>query len=75
LPPSYDARFHAGVTWRLLFLDGDGRVLGAGRRRDEPKASQMWPARLFTPLEALGIAVTQERYANPGAFKQAHPGA
>jgi hypothetical protein len=73
LPPSYDARLRAGITWRLLFLDGDGRVLGAGRRRDEPKASQMWPAQLFAPLESLGITVTQERYADPAAFKQAHP--
>jgi hypothetical protein len=62
-----------GITWRLLFLDEDGRRLGWGHTRDEPKASQMWPERLFMPLEQLGIAVTSERYSTEEAFKQAHP--
>lgn len=73
LPSTYRPELRSGYTWRLLFLDGDGRVLGAGRRRDEPKASQMWPPRLFAPLESLGISVTQERYTNPQALNQAHP--
>jgi hypothetical protein len=62
-----------GITQRLLFLDGNGRVLGSGRTRDEPKASQMWPASLFTPLEPLGIPVTEERHLSSKAFKQVHP--
>jgi hypothetical protein len=33
----------------------------------------MWPAYLFTPLESLGISVTQEHYADPRALKDAHP--
>jgi hypothetical protein len=64
-----------GITWRLLFLDGDGRTLGQGRMRDEPKASQMWPISLFKPLEPFGISVTQEQFATEKAFKQAHPAA
>jgi hypothetical protein len=76
VPESYRRRGLAdGITWRLLFLDREGRVLGAGRRRDEPKASQMWPPEAFTPLQSLGISVTQEHYATEEAFRQAHRGA
>jgi hypothetical protein len=64
-----------GITWRPLFLDGDGRTIGQGRMRDEPKASQMWPMSLFKPLESLGISVAQEQFATEKAFKQAHRGA
>jgi hypothetical protein len=62
-----------GISWRLLFLDKDNCVLGWSHTRDEPKASQMWPERLFTPLESLGISVTSEQYATEKAFKRAHP--
>jgi hypothetical protein len=61
-----------GVTWRLLFLDGEGRTLH-NRARDQPKASQMWPRALFTPLEPLGISVTEEHFASTKAFRTAHP--
>ncbi len=61
-----------GVTWRLLFLDRDGRSLH-NRARDQPKASQMWPRELFTPLEPLGISVTEEHYPSTKAFRSAHP--
>jgi hypothetical protein len=62
-----------GVAWRPLFLNQEGRVLAKGRTRDEPKASQMWPLKLFTPLRALGVAVKQETYPSPKALRHAHP--
>ena len=62
-----------GVAWRPLLLNQEGRVLAQGRTRDEPKASQMWPLELFTPLRALGVAVTQETYPSPKALRRAHP--
>lgn len=64
-----------GITWRLLFLDSDGKVLGFGRKRDAPHASQMWPKEIFSPLEQLGIGVVEEKYATERAFYQAHPDA
>ncbi len=62
-----------GVAFRLLLLDGDGRVLHMSRVRDQPKASQMWPRELFTPLEPLGITVTEEHFPSTKAFRSAHP--
>jgi hypothetical protein len=62
-----------GVSFRLMFLDRDGRTLHMSRVRDQPKASQMWPRELFAPLERLGIAVTEEHYASTKAFREAHP--
>jgi hypothetical protein len=64
-----------GITWRPLFLDGDGRVLGQGRVRDEPRASQLWPARIFEPLQALGITVTERGFDTEKLFKRAYPDA
>ncbi len=62
-----------GVAFRLLILDRDGRALHMSRVRDQPKASQMWPRELFTPLEPLGISVTDEHYSSTKAFRNAHP--
>jgi hypothetical protein len=73
LPSSYAPELRSGFTWRPLFLDENGRVLGWGRMRDEPKASQMWPESIFRPLEALGISITSEQFASESAFNEAHP--
>jgi len=62
-----------GIAFRLLLLDRDGRALHMSRVRDQPKASQMWPRELFTPLEPLGISVTEEHYPSTKAFRNAHP--
>jgi hypothetical protein len=62
-----------GVSFRLMFLDRDGKALHMSRVRDQPKASQMWPRELFAPLERLGIAVAEEHYATTKAFRSAHP--
>lgn len=64
-----------GIGWRLLFLDGDGRVLGQGRRRDDPRASQLWPPQIFEPLRSAGIDVVEQTYTTEKRFKQAHPDA
>jgi hypothetical protein len=69
----WQKNLQTGITWQLLFLDREGRVLAAGRKRDEPRASQMWPVDLFKPLETAGVAVTQERYASPKALRHVHP--
>jgi hypothetical protein len=61
------------VTQRMLLLDRDGRVVGAGRLRDQPRADEMWPAKLFTPLEQLGIRVISEWYSSPQTLERAHP--
>jgi hypothetical protein len=66
---------NSGITWQPVFLDGDGRVLACGRRRDEPRASQLWPARIFAPLQTLGITVTEESFDTEKLFKRAYPGA
>lgn len=62
-----------GMTWRPLFVGGDGRVLGAGRTRDLPRAGQMWPLRVFRPLESLGITVLEQTYDTEKQFRSAHP--
>jgi hypothetical protein len=61
-----------GITWRPLFLDGEGRVLGRGRVRDEPRASQLWPTRIFEPLQTLGIAVAERGFDTEKQFKSAY---
>lgn len=62
-----------GVAWRPLFLGGDGRVLGMGRTRDQPRAGQLWPVRIFEPLRALGITVTEQSFDTEKQFKRAYP--
>jgi hypothetical protein len=66
--------FNTGITWRPLFLDGAGRVLGRGRMRDQPRASELWPTRIFEPLRELGIAVTEQNFDTEKAYKEAFPG-
>ena len=63
------------VSWRMLLLDRQGHMVGAGRMRDEPKARELWPAEVFTPLKQLGIRVATEWYASPRALECVHPGA
>lgn len=64
--------YQTGIAWRPLFLDGDGHVLGKGRTRDQPQAAELWPARIFEPLQALGIAVTERSFGTEKQFKNAY---
>jgi hypothetical protein len=59
----------------MLFLDRDNRVVGAGQLRDEPQASEIWPAESFAPLARVGIRTTTERYGSPQLLEHAYPGA
>lgn len=66
--------YQTGVAWRQLFLDGDGRVLGKGRTRDQSQASRLWPARIFEPLRTLGITVIERSFDTEKEFKHAYNG-
>ena len=63
------------VSWRMLLLDREDRVVGAGRARDEPKAARLWPAESFAPLAQAGIRIATEWYSSPQSLERAHPGA
>ncbi|HSZ41299.1 MAG TPA: hypothetical protein VK817_15195 [Trebonia sp.] len=65
----------SGTTWRPLFLDSGGRVVGKGRTRDQPRASELWPTRIFEPLRELGINVTERSFGTEKEYKHAYPGA
>jgi hypothetical protein len=67
--------YQTGVAYRPLFLDGDNRVLDKGRVRDQPRASELWPARIFEPLQSLGITVTERSFDTEKQFKHAYPSA
>jgi hypothetical protein len=69
------ASFQTFITRRLLLLDRDGRVLAAARPREVNMARQVWPPELFAPLRAVGIGLTEERFADARALNRAHPGA
>ena len=71
----WSTKLQAGITWRPLFLDGSGRVLGKGRTRDLERASQLWPIRIFEPLKTLGITVTEQSFDAEKQYKHAYPGA
>lgn len=63
------------VCRRILFLNRDDHVVGAGQLRDEPQASEIWPAESFAPLARVGIRITTEWYSSPQSLERAHPGA
>jgi hypothetical protein len=64
-----------GSTWRMLLLDSDGRLAGAGIPRDYPQALRLFPPEIFEPLTAAGIRVVSEQYDSARALEDAHPGA
>jgi hypothetical protein len=69
------ANLQTFIARQLLLLDREGRVLAAARPRDADMARQVWPPELFTPLRAVGIGLTEERFADARALNRAHPGA
>ena len=65
--------WQTGITFQPLFLDAEGRMLGKGRMRDQPRASELWPARIFEPLQTLGIIVAERSFDTEKQFKHAFP--
>jgi hypothetical protein len=59
--------------WRMLLLDRDGRALAATRERDQAQGRSLWAAELFTPLQQVGVEVTEEQFASTTELSQAHP--
>lgn len=72
---SYSTRagFRNWPLWQMLLLDRDGRVLAAGRARDQRQGRAMWPPGLLSPLRRVGIDVLQERFATQAELGRAHP--
>lgn len=57
---------------RLLLVDGAGRTLARSRLLPQYAFEQMWP---FPVLDASGLPVTEERFANTRLVQKAHRGA
>jgi hypothetical protein len=71
----WEIRPNSGFTWRMLLLDREDRLLGAGSARDYPRSLRLFPPEVFEPLLAAGIRVVSESYDTPQALEDAHPGA
>jgi hypothetical protein len=65
----------SGSIWRMLFLDRENRLVGAGQARDHPQALRLFPAEVFDPLKAVGIGVVSQWYDTTQALEDACPGA
>lgn len=61
--------------WRMLLLDREGRLVGAGLDRPDLQAQRLFPPEVFEPLAAAGIRVVSESYDSAQALEDAHPGA
>jgi hypothetical protein len=70
----WEIRGNSGFTWRLLLLDREDRLAGAGYGRDYPRVLRVFPPEVFKPLRDVGIRVVSERYDTPQALEEAHPG-
>jgi hypothetical protein len=64
--------YQTGSAFRILFLDGDSRILDKGRTRDQPRASELWPTRIFEPLQTLGITVIERNFDTEKEYKHAY---
>jgi hypothetical protein len=71
----WEIRPKSGTTWRMLLLDQEGRLAGAGVPRDHPQVLRLFPPEVFEPLTAVGIRVVSECYDSARALEDAHPGA
>lgn len=71
----WEIRPKSGTTSRMLLLDREGRLVGAGMPRDQSQALRLFPPEVFDPLEAVGIRVVSEWYDTAQALEDAHPGA
>lgn len=71
----WEVRPKSGTTWRMLLLDREGRLAGAGVPRDYPQVLRLFPPEVFEPLTAAGLRVVSESYDTTQALEDAHPGA
>lgn len=71
----WEIRPNSGFTWRMLLLDREGRLAGAGFARDYPRVLRLFPPEVFQPLQAAGIRVVSEWYDTPQELEDTHPGA
>jgi hypothetical protein len=71
----WEIRANSGFTWRMLLLDREDRLAGAGYARDYPRVLRVFPPEVFEPIKAAGIRVVSEWYDTPQALQDAHPGA
>ncbi|RBY96708.1 hypothetical protein DQ237_08880 [Blastococcus sp. TF02-8] len=60
------------LAGRLLLVDGAGKVLARSRLLPQYAFEQMWP---FSVLDASGLPVIEERFANTRRVQKAHRGA
>jgi hypothetical protein len=65
----------SGSIWRMLLLDREGRLVGAGPARDHPQVLRLFPPEVFEPVTAVGIRFVSEWYDSARALEDAHPGA
>jgi len=61
--------------WRMLLLDREGALVGAGLGRAQTQALRLFPPEVFEPLTAAGIRVVSESYDSAQALEDAHSGA
>jgi hypothetical protein len=71
----WEIRPRSGTTWRMLLLDREGRLVGAGIPRNHPQVLRLFPPGVFEPLTAVGIRVLNEQYDSVQALEDARPGA
>jgi len=71
----WEIRPNSGFTWRMLLLDREDRLAGAGSARDYPRVLRLFPPDVFERLQEAGIRVVSEWYDTPQALEDAHPGA
>lgn len=71
----WEIRPNSGFTWRMLLLDREDRLAGAGSERDYPHVLRLFPSEMFERLQSAGIRVVSEWYDTPQALEDAHPGA
>jgi hypothetical protein len=71
----WEVRPQPRSIWRMLLLDQEGRLVGAGLDRPHPQALRLFPPGVFEPLTAAGIRVVSESYDSAQALEDAHPGA
>ena len=70
----WEIRGNSGFTWRMLLIDREDRLAGAGYARDYPRVLRVFPSEVFEQLQAVGIRVVNEWYDTPQALEEAHPG-
>jgi hypothetical protein len=73
LPGDLPGSWPAGAARRAAGRAGRCRRRRHGDR--DRRCARVWPPELFAPLRAVGIGLTEERFADARALNRAHPGA